>query len=205
MRRDRRAATAAPPTAGGQPASGRSRATWIGLGTVAVVATVVTAWLLAGAPLGAGPSVPLAVVQDEVRSGAIVVSPPRFDAGDVFMDVSEVAMSFDVTNTGERVAVITYIETSCDCTKATILFEGREGPRFAMRHDTPPGTYDWRAVLAPGETVELRVYYDPQAHGVFTPEDAPAIHGPITRVVRLHSDDPQDPFVDLRIDLNQRH
>lgn len=140
-----------------------------------------------------------------IATGPIVITPPRLDLGDVSMDVAEVPMSFEVTNTGERVAVITYIETSCDCTEATIVVDGAEGPRFAMSHGTPPGTYDWRAVLAPGETVTLIVYYDPQAHGVFTPAEAPQLHGPITRIVRLHSDDRRDPFVDLRIDLNQVH
>jgi len=205
MKRENRAAAVAPPASERPPRAGPPRAALGAVGLVAVVAIVATAWLWGSGSLGPEPAAIQVGAPGDVRSGAIVVTPPRLDVGDVFMNVAEVPMRFEVTNTGERVAVITYIETSCDCTKATIVFEGREGPRFAMSHSTPPGTYDWRAVLAPGETVELLVYYDPQAHGVFTPEEAPAIHGPITRFVRLYSDDPSDPFVDLRIDLNQRH
>jgi hypothetical protein len=172
---------------------------------VGVVAVAATALLWGGGPLAPRPAASAADAVTGGRETAIVVTPPRLDVGDVFMDVSEVPLRFEVTNRGERVAVITYIETSCDCTEAAIVVDSREGPRFRMSHATPPGTIDWRAVLAPGETVVLMVYYDPQAHGVFTPAEAPAIHGPISRIVRLHSDDPRDPFVDLRIDLNQRH
>ena len=128
------------------------------VGLVAVVAFVAVAWLRGGGQLGPEPTAVQAGASSDGRESAIVVTPPRLDAGDVFMNVSEVPMRFEVTNTGERVAVITYLETSCDCTKATIVVDGREGPRFAMRHDTPPGTYDWRAVLAPGETVVMMVY-----------------------------------------------
>ena len=185
--------------------SPRRQLPWAALGTVGLVVVVATALLLTRGPLGPGSAASVADAASDGRDSAIVVTPPSLDVGDVFMNVSEVPLRFEVTNTAERVAVITYVETSCDCTEAAIVVEGREGPRFAMRHDTPPGTYDWRAVLAPGETVVLMVYYDPQAHGVLTPEEAPAIHGPVSRLVRLHSDDPRDPFVDLRIDLNQRH
>jgi hypothetical protein len=177
---------------------------WAVMGAAGVLIVVVAAFLWGGEPFGAQPALVVAGAGD-VHEGAIVVTPPRLDVGDVYMNVSEVPLRFEVTNTGERVAVITYLETSCDCTQAAIVVDGREGPRFAMRHATPPGTVDWRAVLAPGETVALMVYYDPQAHGVFTPAEAPTIHGPVSRLVRLHSDDPRDPFVDLRIDLNQLH
>jgi hypothetical protein len=140
-----------------------------------------------------------------VQAG-ITVTPAAIDIGDVFMDVTEVPMEFVLTNTGDRVAVVTYLETSCDCTTAAVVVDGREGPRFAMRHGTPPGTFDWRAVLAPGEATTLKVYYNPQAHGVASPAEAPAIHGPAVRFVRVHSDDASEQsFVDLRIDLNQRH
>jgi hypothetical protein len=178
---------------------------WAAVVAVGVVAVVAAALLSGRGPLGPQLAASAADAVTGGRETAIVVTPPRLDVGDVFMDVSEVPLRFEVTNTGERVAVITYIETSCDCTEAAIVVDGREGPRFRMSHATPPGTFDWRAVLAPSETVALMVYYDPQAHGVFTPAEAPAIHGPISRIVRLHSDDPRDPFVDLRIDLNQRH
>jgi len=169
------------------------------------MAAAVAASLMLGDRLLDGAGAPSTVTISNDGHAALVVTPPRLHVGDVYMDVSEVPLRFEVTNTADEVVVITYLETSCDCTQAAIVVDTREGPRFAMRHATPPGTYDWRAVLAPGETVVLMVYYDPQAHGVFTPEEAPAIHGALSRLVRIHSDHSSDPFVDLRIDLNQRH
>jgi hypothetical protein len=173
--------------------------------TVAAIALPAYLWFARPAETaGAAAPVPAAVVA--AVGQRVSITPATFDLGDVFMDVTEVPMSFTVTNEGERVAVVTYIETSCDCTSAAIVVDGREGPRFKMGHATPPGTFDWRAVLAPGEEATLMVYYDPQAHGVATPEEAPRIHGPATRLVRLHADDATRPYaVDLRIDLNQRH
>jgi hypothetical protein len=179
-------------------------------GVVVALAMLIVAgvWLLrpdlvgGAAPSAAAPA-PVELVGG--RAG-VTVTPTAIDIGDVFMDVSEVPIEFVLTNTGDRVAVITYLETSCDCTTAAVVIDGKEGPRFGMRHGTPPGTFDWRAVLAPGEAATLMVYYDPQAHGVATPAQAPAIHGPAVRLVRVHSDDASEAsFVDLRIDLNQRH
>jgi hypothetical protein len=160
----------------------------------------------AGEAAAAATSAPTSASAAPATAQRVSITPATFDLGDVFMDVDEVPMSFTVTNQGERVAVVTYIETSCDCTSAALVVDGREGPRFKMGHDTPPGTFDWRAVLAPGEEATLMVYYNPQAHGVATPAEAPRIHGPATRLVRLHADDATRPYaVDLRIDLNQRH
>jgi hypothetical protein len=203
----------------GQPVPDRRRrilvARWAGRAVVAAPILVVVIFAVArftsedapfaaSAPGGTPSSGERAV--DGVLAGAgLVVQPGRLDLGDVFMDVSEVPMSFTVSNPSDRVVVITYIETSCDCTTASLVLDGRQGPTFAMSHGTPPGSVDWRAVLAPGEQATLQVRYNPQAHGVYTPAEAPAIHGRVTRLVRLHTDEPRDSFVDLRIDLNQRH
>ncbi len=189
------------------------RARWAAALTAGILALGATAVILNGAAdrraavdsAAASASRRGEIAVETARSG-LVISPDAIDIGDVPMDVSEVALEFSVTNHGDEVQVITYLETSCDCTTASLVVDGREGPRFAMRHATPPGSLDWRAVLAPGEEATLMVYYDPQAHGVLTPEEAPQIHGPATRIVRVHSDDAyRAQSVDLRIDLNQRH
>ena len=138
-------------------------------------------------------------------AAVITVTPPAKDIGDVFMDQTEVPLTFTVKNSSNEEAAIVYIETSCDCTVASVIAGEVQGPRFAMRHDTPPGIFDWQAVLAAGEEATLMVYYNPRAHGVFTPQQAPAIHGPTTRLVRLHIEQQGYSYVDVRIDLNQRH
>ncbi len=139
-----------------------------------------------------------------VRIGGARRGSPGVNLGDVPMvGTSEVTATFEVISTLDRPVRVVYMETSCDCTIASLTIGGRSGPTFGMRHDTPPGLYEWQGVLRPNDPAVLTVSYNPQAHGVHTPEEAPELHGPATRIVRLHLD--TGDFMDVRIDLNQQH
>ncbi|GEM_PF-1251252 len=124
---------------------------------------------------------------------AIVVAPLLRDLGEVSVQGGTVTTFFTVRNPGDGVLVITDMETSCMCTEVALIVDGVEGPRLGMRGHGPRP--EWSARLNPGEEATLKVYYDPTVHE--------ELRGPVTRVVRVHTNVPTRPYVDILIDLVQ--
>jgi hypothetical protein len=95
-----------------------------------------------------------------------------------------------VSNRGGSDLVISELETTCGCTRAAVVVDGRAGPWFGMRGhgDWPTG---WAVRLRPGQQATLRVQYDPDAHGIY--------RGPVDRTVFVYSNDPQQPRRALRL------
>ena len=121
----------------------------------------------------------------------IVLEPQEIDLGDVSSKEGKVETSITIKNTGQKNLIVDSLSTSCGCTTVSVINNGQEGPVFGT--GTPPE--DWATTIQPGETAELRIYYDPTFH-----EDA---RGPMVREVYISSNDPVDPVVKARIELNQ--
>jgi hypothetical protein len=99
-----------------------------------------------------------------------------------------------LVNIGEGPLTITALDSSCGCTTASIINHGVEGPSFGMAgHGSNPK--NWQTVINPGEQAVLKVYYNPTVH--------PDLRGPVTRVVTIYSDDPENPQQEVRIKVNQ--
>lgn len=118
------------------------------------------------------------------------VTPEVKDLGTIDYRQGIVTTQFTIENKGGSDLVITEMETSCGCTAASLIVNGVEGPRFGMRGhgDWPTG---WSATLKPGEQAQLKVTYDPNAHGIYV--------GSFDRIVLIRSNDPQWPTKRLRL------
>jgi hypothetical protein len=125
----------------------------------------------------------------------LVVTPATRDLGTIDYRDGIVTLGFTVENQGDGDLVITEMETSCGCTKASLVVNGQEGPQFRMRGhgEWPRG---WSARLKPGERAELKVTYDPLAHGPYV--------GPFDRLVFIYSNDPREPTKRVRFYGYQR-
>lgn len=120
----------------------------------------------------------------------LTVSPRVFDLGQVSQAAGRVTVRLALSNTGTADLVITEMETSCGCTRAALVVDGRVGPWFGMRgHGAWP--VGWSARLRPGQEATLLVEYDPDAHGIY--------RGPIDRAVLIHSNDPRQPHAEVRL------
>jgi len=119
----------------------------------------------------------------------LVISPPEVDLGAISQAKGLVTIEATVANHGGSDLVISEMETTCGCTRAAVVLDGRPGPWFGMRGhgDWPTG---WSARLRPGQQATLRVQYDPDAHGVY--------RGPVDRTVFVYSNDPAHPRRALR-------
>ena len=105
----------------------------------------------------------------------------KYDFGDVSMAKGTAKHIFSITNKGDGDLKLFDISTSCMCTKAILEIDGKRSPAFGMSgHGTNPRF--WSEPLSPGQSANLEVIYDPNAHG-------PNATGPINRVVTVHSND----------------
>ena len=126
----------------------------------------------------------------------ISLVPSSFDFGDVSQKEGAVTVLFSIENKGESDLTIDKLETSCGCTSASIIFQGKEGPIFNMPgHDINEQIEGWQVIIAPGEKAQLKVYYDPDVHKDF--------RGPATRSISVLSNDPIDFEKSVEIELNQ--
>ena len=99
-----------------------------------------------------------------------------------------------IQNVGTEDLVIHNLDTSCGCTSASIIYKEVEGPKFGMSmHGTNPKNY--RQVIPPGETANLKIYYDPNVH-----KD---MRGAVTRSVSIFSNDPRHKQMEVKISAIQ--
>lgn len=124
-------------------------------------------------------------------SPKISIEPLSHDFGDVSQAAGVVSKNFIVQNTGKTDLEINNLLSSCGCTTAAMIVDGEEGPRFGM-HNNPE---DWSIIIKPGETADLKVYYDPEVH--------PDFRGLATREITVFSNDPVNFEKSIKIKLNQ--
>lgn len=125
----------------------------------------------------------------------ITLTPDSFDFGNVSQAGGTVTTLFEIKNQGQSDLIIDKLETSCGCTSASIIFQGKEGPRFTMSGRTNKNAEDWRITISAGKTAQLKVYYDPNFHQDF--------RGEAIRTISVFSNDPVDFEKSVQIELNQ--
>ena len=121
----------------------------------------------------------------------IVLEPQKVDLGNVSTKEGKVETSLTIANAGQKDLIVDSLSTSCGCTTVSVVNNGQEGPVFG----TGSPSEGWSTTIQPGDTAELRVYYDPTFH-----QDA---RGPMMREIYVSSNDPVDPVVKAAIELEQ--
>lgn len=121
-------------------------------------------------------------------SPKLEVSEKRYDLGTISMADGLARHRVELTNSGDGDLTLSSIKTSCMCTEAVLVAGGKKSPKFGM-HTT---SAFWSETIGPGESAELEIIYDPNAHG-------PEATGPVTRTVTLLSNDGNK--VNARMDI----
>ncbi|MEK7085631.1 MAG: DUF1573 domain-containing protein [Patescibacteria group bacterium] len=99
-----------------------------------------------------------------------------FDWGDVNIEGGNVDKTFKFKNDGDKDLIIKSAGTSCMCTTAEVkLPDGTLSPKFGMHEKII-----WGGIVKPGEEFEVKVVFDPLAHG-------PDGVGPIQRTVFIET------------------
>ena len=163
------------------PKSGFSRNTKIFAG-VGVVILALGGLIIAAQP---GPAKPTPTAVEMVRAdaanksaGRLTTTQTKFSFGSISMARGKVTHRYPITNAGTEPVVIRKLYTSCMCTTAALVKNGKAGEAFGMPGHTPIPTIN--VPINPREEAFIEVIFDPAAHG-------PAGVGPIERVVTLEN------------------
>lgn len=127
----------------------------------------------------------------ESGDAELSISPSSYNFNSVSQKEGVVSTSFTIENTGTSDLVIDDMLSSCGCTSARLVVNGKEGPSFGM-HNNPK---NWEETIEPGASAELKVYYDPNVH--------PDFRGSATREITLFSNDSKKSETKVSIKLNQ--
>lgn len=112
----------------------------------------------------------------------IEISEASRDLGTVSQKQGIVTTDFEFKNVGKSDLVVNKLSSSCNCTSAAVVYEGKVGPKFAMEGHGEENPTDWEVAIKPQDSAILRVYYDPTVH--------PDLEGAVTRTVSIISNDP---------------
>lgn len=122
------------------------------------------------------------------NSGIVsILGKNSFDWGDINIEGGDVEHVFTLKNVGDEDLVVKSANTTCMCTTAFVeTKDGSKSPAFGMH-----GNIQWNQTIKPGEEFDVRVIFDPMAHG-------PTATGPIQRsVFLLTSSKPNAEFAQL--------
>lgn len=118
------------------------------------------------------------------------ITPESYNFGQVSQAKGTVSTTMTIRNIGVGDLILKNMDTTCGCTSAAIVKNGIEGPRFSMSmHGTNPK--DWREIIPAGQSVELKVYYDPNVHR--------EMRGSFKRSVMVYSNDPMNKMKEVQI------
>lgn len=108
-----------------------------------------------------------------------------FDWGEIAYSGPDATKTFTIKNTGTEILKLTNIKTSCACTKAQVVIEGRSSPYFSMHT-----TSSWIGEIPPGKEASLTVIFDPDFHG-------PSGVGAVERIISMETNDASNQKVEF--------
>lgn len=130
--------------------------------------------------------------RESLGSAAMTIDKTNEDFGSMKVSDERTA-TFMITNTSSSVLRIWNIGTSCDCTFATLVINGKASPEFNMAGMMGAALRNWIGEVPAGGKAELNVTYRPKVMPV---------SGPITRQVNFSTNDPKNENVQVGIAAN---
>lgn len=110
--------------------------------------------------------------------------------GEIDINGGTVEKTFQIKNSGTDDLIVTNFITSCMCTEARVIINEEKSPIFGMHSKS-----GWKGIIKPGETANVKVVFDPMAHG-------PDAVGPITRFVSFETNALNNQKMELEVSGN---
>ena len=120
----------------------------------------------------------------------VSVDKTNFDWGTIGINDGKVQAEFDLKNSGPAPLQLANISTSCMCTTAQVMIEGKVSPYFGMHQKS-----SWMGQVEPGKSARLVVEFDPAFHG-------PQGIGQITRQIVVETNDPDQKQLTFNLTAN---
>lgn len=151
------------------------------LGIIAVSAFIITGVLLTS--YHTTPKNKLTTYgRTETERPSIKVNKTQIDLGVLKVSDKKVE-EITLENTGKKVLQITNVYTSCDCTSAQLVINGKESPIFSM-HNNPA----WMGEIDSGKKATLMAIYEPYKMPV---------QGAVERTIFFKTNDPENPEIEI--------
>ena len=157
---------------------GRNTKIIVGAGAVVLVLGGVIIAAQPGPARSSPTAVELVKADAPTSTGKLTATQTKFSFGPISMARGKVTHRYPITNAGTEPLLIRKIYTSCMCTTAALVKDGKKSDAFGMPGHTPIPTIN--VPINPREEAFVEVVFDPTAHG-------PAGVGPIERVVTLEN------------------
>lgn len=106
-----------------------------------------------------------------------------YQLGDIPRTGGIITKEYTFNNTTDKTMTLYKITTSCMCTKAKVVVDGKETKFFGLEH-TGDKNAPVNLAIKPGQTSKVVFEFDPNAHG-------PRGVGPFDRTIQLIFSDPQ--------------
>jgi len=132
-----------------------------------------------------------AQVQEDKNVKAYI-SETTFDWGEIGINNGKAEKTFDIKNEGTGMLKLSNISTSCMCTTAQLILDGKASPAFGMHQKS-----SYVMEVPPQKTAKLKVVFDPLYHG-------PDGVGAITRQIKVETNDPGNPELDFMLTATVR-
>lgn len=144
-------------------------------------------------PIRGGDSVeaasPVGTEIESERQARILLRDEQRNLGPMRVD-EERSVDFQLRNVGDRALEIAQVRTSCMCTFAQVIVDGKASPLFTFEESNSAAERQWRAFVRPGHSATIRLIYRPALMPVL---------GPVARNVTFTTNDPNRRFVALGI------
>lgn len=124
---------------------------------------------------------------DEALAPRAVLSKKYFNAGQLKNKTDLVTHSFNLSNQGQSNLVISKLTTSCHCTTAQLIYDGRSSQKWGMASGS-----DWQVSIKPGDTAVINIEYDPKKM---------ISDGLIQRAIYIITNDPKQPELTYQMDV----
>ncbi len=128
------------------------------------------------------------------QDAVVQIEPEMLDMGTVRQSEGIAERSFTIENKGAAPLRISSLQTSCMCTSVQLVVGEEKSQRFGMagHGGSSAAPRSWSMEIPPGTQGELKVFYDPNAHG-------PSGVGPVERIITFNTNDIAHQNVEVRI------
>lgn len=127
---------------------------------------------------------------EENVNAKVALGETNYDWGDVGINDGNVTHTFDIKNEGSDPLELYNVVTSCMCTTATLKLGNEQSPEFGMHEKSA-----YVMKVLPGEIAQLNITFDPAFHG-------PSGVGPISRLIRVSTNDPGNSLLEFSLTAN---
>lgn len=130
--------------------------------------------------------------REDLGKAAMTIDKTSEDFGSMKVSEDKTA-TFTITNTSNATLRMWGVATSCDCTFATVVIDGKETGEFNMPMHMNATLKNWIGEVPAGKNATLKVTYRPSVMPV---------QGPVSRQVSFATNDPKNSEVTVSVSAN---